>query len=209
MAGQAPVAGPSPTAVSESTCEESKTTRRNESKDIAEIHLDFGEREVDTNIMIVKIKPFNHDWPYSLANPPTAEWMWTPLTRVDKYREAFCTPITLSLVKCPPDRPSRRAYTPIECSSATFYHRTSMRKTCTTSGSKSRDSYAGFPPPPPSMESAPPRLPTKNPASGGTAMERHQDKLVTTGLLFFNIYFAPGSSSDLNINHNFWANVIC
>jgi hypothetical protein len=59
------------------------------------------------------------------------------------------------------------------------------------------------------MESAPPRLPTKNPASGGTAMERHQDKLVTTGLLFFNIYFAPGSSSDLNINHNFWANVIC
>jgi hypothetical protein len=56
MAGQAPVAGPSPTAVSESTCEESKTTRRNESKDIAEIHLDSGEREVDTNIMIVKVR---------------------------------------------------------------------------------------------------------------------------------------------------------
>jgi hypothetical protein len=59
MVGQAPVPViPPPVAVPESTCEESKTTGKNQSKHV-EIHLDSGEQthserwEVGTHIMVI------------------------------------------------------------------------------------------------------------------------------------------------------------
>ncbi|PLW55431.1 hypothetical protein PCANC_07046 [Puccinia coronata f. sp. avenae] len=48
----------------------------------------------------------------------------------------------------------------------------------------------------------------KTPANAATAMELHQEKLVTTALLIFNTYLAPGSPSELNIDHNLRADVI-
>ncbi|POW04854.1 hypothetical protein PSTT_10097 [Puccinia striiformis] len=47
----------------------------------------------------------------------------------------------------------------------------------------------------------------KIPSSATTAME-HQEKLVSTALLIFNTYLAPGSPSELNIDHNLRADVI-
>ncbi|CAH7688732.1 regulator of G protein signaling domain-domain-containing protein [Phakopsora pachyrhizi] len=44
--------------------------------------------------------------------------------------------------------------------------------------------------------------------SASSAMEQHQEKLVTTALLIFNTYLAPGSPSELNIDHNLRADVI-
>ncbi|PLW52971.1 hypothetical protein PCANC_07535 [Puccinia coronata f. sp. avenae] len=69
-------------------------------------------------------------------------------------------------------------------------HRTSARKTCTASGLTSRDSAAGLPPHPPRMELAPPRVSTKKPASGGTAMELPRKKLV---LIIFNTSTSPSA----------------
>ncbi|KAI9610164.1 hypothetical protein H4Q26_007163 [Puccinia striiformis f. sp. tritici PST-130] len=48
----------------------------------------------------------------------------------------------------------------------------------------------------------------KIPSSATTAMEQHQEKLVSTALLIFNTYLAPGSPSELNIDHNLRADVI-
>lgn len=45
-------------------------------------------------------------------------------------------------------------------------------------------------------------------ASASSAMEQHQEKLVATALLIFNTYLAPGSPSELNIDHNLRADVI-
>ncbi|KAG0147610.1 hypothetical protein CROQUDRAFT_76491 [Cronartium quercuum f. sp. fusiforme G11] len=41
-----------------------------------------------------------------------------------------------------------------------------------------------------------------------SAMEQHQEKLVATALLIFNTYLAPGSPSELNIDHNLRGDVI-
>ncbi|KNZ58319.1 hypothetical protein VP01_1954g2 [Puccinia sorghi] len=48
----------------------------------------------------------------------------------------------------------------------------------------------------------------KTPTSPANAMEQHQEKLVSTALLIFNTYLAPGSPSELNIDHNLRADVI-
>ncbi|WAQ86005.1 hypothetical protein PtA15_6A635 [Puccinia triticina] len=48
----------------------------------------------------------------------------------------------------------------------------------------------------------------KAPSSAASAMEQHQEKLVATALLIFNSYLAPGSPSELNIDHNLRADVI-
>ncbi|EFP86019.2 hypothetical protein PGT21_016027 [Puccinia graminis f. sp. tritici] len=48
----------------------------------------------------------------------------------------------------------------------------------------------------------------KSSSSAATAMEQHQEKLVSTALLIFNTYLAPGSPSELNIDHNLRADVI-
>lgn len=41
-----------------------------------------------------------------------------------------------------------------------------------------------------------------------SAMEQHQEKLVSTALLIYNTYLAPMSPSELNIDHNLRADVI-
>ncbi|KAH9816956.1 regulator of G protein signaling domain-containing protein [Melampsora americana] len=49
---------------------------------------------------------------------------------------------------------------------------------------------------------------SKKKSSATSAMEQHQEKLVSTALLIFNTYLAPGSPSELNIDHGLRGDVI-